>query len=598
MLAGLDWWQGLTKKQLEALSSVLTEEKFEPGATVVEQGETADSVYIVKDGLVQQSAATLPESNSMVAGLINSFRGQPEIVPIAAGEYFGGASLAEVDAKWMATVVTAGAATLLRLKREDLANLLGGDLASIVRDNFQQNVLGSIEMFRALSASELAILIESLAERRFQQGDRIISQGDQGDTLFIIKSGQVRVSKVADGGTTDREVAKLGEGTYFGEVALLKDEPRMASVTALTATVCMSVDRGTFSQVLGSMQEIIEREARRRQEEAERLAARPGYKLSDFGELGILGVGTFGRVRLVEHKGTKQTYALKCMRKKQLIALKQVEHVVNEKRLLAVCDHPFLINLVAAFQDAVEIYMVLELALGGELFSLLRDKIRFDEPMARFYAANVVSAFMHLHDKSIAYRDLKPENLLLDKTGYLKICDFGFAKQVEDRTFTLCGTPEYLAPEIISNVGHTVAVDWWAVGILIFEMLTGDPPFVHDDPMQLYQMILRGNFMFPSLVGKSAKDLVNKLLVANPAARLGTLKKGSRDVATHAFFKLIDITFLTKMTVAPPYIPPLKSDKDMSNFDEMTEADGAPQNPAWASPVSEEEQKLFEQISM
>ena len=238
--------------------------------------------------------------------------------------------------------------------------------------------------------------------------------------------------------------------------------------------------------------------------------------------------------------------------------------------------------------------MVLELALGGELFSLLRDRIRFEESMARFYAANVVSAFVHLHDNKIAYRDLKPENLLLDSTGYIKICDFGFAKRVDKgRTFTLCGTPEYLAPEIISNVGHNTAVDWWAVGILLYEMLTGDPPFVHDDPMQLYQMILHGNFLFPSLVGKNAKDLINRLLVANPAARLGSLKRGTHDIKAHSFFKLIDITFLSSRLVKPPYVPTLSSDKDFSNFDDISEQEAAPQNPAWAHAVSDSEEALF-----
>ena len=271
---------------------------------------------------------------------------------------------------------------------------------------------------------------------------------------------------------------------------------------------------------------------------------------------------------------------------------------MNEKKLLALCGHPFLINLVACFQDQVEVYMVLELALGGELFSLLRDKVRFDEPMARFYEANVVAAFVHLHDHRIAYRDLKPENLLLDSMGFIKICDFGFAKIITDRTFTLCGTPEYLAPEIISNVGHSLAVDWWAVGILLFEMLTGDPPFVDDDPMALYQMILRGNFVFPALVGKHAKDLINRLLVANPAARLGTMKKGPREIVSHPFFKLIDITFLHRRQVRPPFIPAVKDGKDTSNYDDIDPAECNPQDPSWLHPLSDDENRLFEDFSM
>ena len=213
----------------------------------------------------------------------------------------------------------------------------------------------------------------------------------------------MRVSKAAEisgkviikeGSTDEREVARLGEGTYFGELALLRDEPRMATVTALVPTVCMSVDRLTFTQVLGPVQELIEREAKRRKEEAERLAARPRFVLSELSKVGLLGVGTFGRVSLVEHTKSPECYALKRMRKKQLIALNQVEHVMNEITLLAACDHPFLINLVSTFQDRYEVYMVLELALGGELFSLLHERGRFDEPTARFYAANVGAAFL------------------------------------------------------------------------------------------------------------------------------------------------------------------------------------------------------------
>jgi serine/threonine protein kinase len=301
-------------------------------------------------------------------------------------------------------------------------------------------------------------------------------------------------------------------------------------------------------------------------------------------------------VKLVEHLPSKNKYALKAMRKRQLIALKQVEHVMNEKALLGLCNHPFLINLAGSFEDSIELYMLLELALGGELFSLLRDMGRFDEPTTRFYGACVMSAFVHLHDHGIVYRDLKPENLLLDAQGYIKMCDFGFAKIIEDRTFTLCGTPEYLAPEIISNVGHTLAVDWWALGILIFEMLTGDPPFVADDPMELYQQILRGNFMYPSIVGKSAKDLVTKLLVSNPAMRLGIVKKGHRDLYAHLFWKLIDLTQLVKKTgkPSPPHVPRIRHDTDMSNFDEVDEIAAGPQDPSWAHPCTAAETKLFE----
>jgi serine/threonine protein kinase len=273
-------------------------------------------------------------------------------------------------------------------------------------------------------------------------------------------------------------------------------------------------------------------------------------------------------------KDNNRPYALKCMRKGQVIALKQVEHVMNEKKLLEACDHPFLLRLAATFQDDNEIYMLLELALGGELFSVLREKNKFEEPQSRFYAACVCSAFAYMHDKSIVYRDLKPENLLFDDVGYLKVVDFGFAKLINDRTWTLCGTPEYLAPEIITNKGHGLAVDWWAFGILIFEMLCGQPPFCADDPMDIYQKILRNRVTYPAHVSKNVRDLISRLLVSNPAMRLGNLKKGSRDVTAHAFFAKYDWGALTRKELKAPYIPKISSPTDTSNFDDYEDGDG------------------------
>jgi len=340
--------------------------------------------------------------------------------------------------------------------------------------------------------------------------------------------------------------------------------------------VCMKLDRATFTSLLGANigNDILTREADRRQRETEK-AQRPPILMEHLQLSKILGVGTFGRVKLVMHtKDDNRPYALKCMRKGQVIALKQVEHVMNEKKLLEECDHPFLLRLAATFQDDNEIYMLLELALGGELFSVLRDRQKFDEPQGRFYASNVCSAFCYMHDKLIVYRDLKPENLLFDSEGYLKVVDFGFAKRITDRTWTLCGTPEYLAPEIITNKGHNLAVDWWAFGILIFEMLVGQPPFCADDPMEIYQKILRNRVTYPSIVSKNSRDLISKLLVSNPSQRLGALKKGHRDVSGHVFFKPVDWNELVRKKPKAPYIPQIKSPTDTSNFEDYEEESG------------------------
>ena len=243
---------------------------------------------------------------------------------------------------------------------------------------------------------------------------------------------------------------------------------------------------------------------------------------------------------------------------------------MNEKRILAMCDHPFLLNLAASYQDEDELYMLIELALGGELFSILRERNKFDEPTSRFYAANVCAAFEYLHDMKIVYRDLKPENLLLDAQGYLKVVDFGFAKIINDRTWTLCGTPEYLAPEIILNKGHNQAADWWAVGILVYEMIMGNAPFVDDtDPMQVYQKALRG--VLPETKGrnlsKDAKNLVERLLVKEPSERLGCMKLGVAELKRHPFFAKTNWQRLEKKLTQAPYIPTIENPLDVSNFD-------------------------------
>jgi len=285
----------------------------------------------------------------------------------------------------------------------------------------------------------------------------------------------------------------------------------------------------------------------------------------------ILGVGTFGRVKLVLHKPTNTTYALKCMRKAQVVATKQQSHVLNEKNILAMMEHPFILALVNTYQDAGELYMLLELALGGELFTLLAKRAPLFDSPARFYAANVVSMFSYMHGYKVIYRDLKPENLLLDATGYLKLVDFGFAKILQDRTWTLCGTPEYLAPEIILNKGHGFGADWWCVGILAFECLTGTTPFVSNDPMEGYRKIIKCRVPWPAQLSTLARDFIDRLLCVDPSRRLGCLKGSSKDVRSHPWFQGLDFKALEAKQLPAPYTPKIKSQTDDSNFDQYTD---------------------------
>ena len=258
--------------------------------------------------------------------------------------------------------------------------------------------------------------------------------------------------------------------------------------------------------------------------------------------------------------------------------LTQVEHVMNEKRILQMCYHPFIMRLIGAFQDDRELYMLLELSLGGELFSLLRKVGSLHETSARFYAACVCSAFVYLHDKKIVYRDLKPENLIFNAQGYIVVVDFGFAKHVPTRTWTLCGTPEYLPPEMLLQKGSTLSADWWSFGVLIYEMTFGQPPFYspEGDQMEIYQQILENSPKYPrSRFSPAAKELISKLLVSEPAKRLGSAKLGTRAISTHEYFGAINWEKLTSKELAAPYVPKIASPFDTSNFDDYGDEDVA-----------------------
>lgn len=296
------------------------------------------------------------------------------------------------------------------------------------------------------------------------------------------------------------------------------------------------------------------------------------YSLTDFHIMRTLGTGSFGRVHLVRSIHNGRYYAIKVLKKQQVVKMKQVEHTNDERRMLKLVEHPFLIRMWGTFQDSKNLFMVMDYIEGGELFSLLRKSQRFPNPVAKFYAAEVTLALEYLHSHNIIYRDLKPENILLDRNGHIKITDFGFAKEVSTVTWTLCGTPDYIAPEVITTKPYNKSVDWWSLGVLIFEMLAGYTPFYDSTPMKTYEKILSGKVHYPSIMCPEVIDLLKQLITADLTRRLGNLSNGPADIRNHPWFAEVVWEKLLTKDIETPYEPPITAGVgDSSLFDHYPE---------------------------
>ena len=294
-------------------------------------------------------------------------------------------------------------------------------------------------------------------------------------------------------------------------------------------------------------------------------------ELDDFQIMKVLGRGTFGKVCLVQYKPTKEYYAMKSLKKDVLLDMDQVQSTILEKKILQSLDHPFLVGMVFCFQTEERIYFIMPFIRGGELFQHLRTEKFFKEDKARFYAASMGIALEYLHNHGIVYRDIKPENILIGEDGYLKLIDFGMAKMLKgnEKAMSFCGTPEYLAPEIITGEGHNRAADWWSYGILLFEMLCGIPPFYCENTERMYDLITNAELRFPKRIqlSENAKDLIKKLLIKKQDKRLGA-EKGFEEIKSHPFFQGFDFDALLAKKLEAPFIPVLKDSLDVGNFDE------------------------------
>lgn len=293
--------------------------------------------------------------------------------------------------------------------------------------------------------------------------------------------------------------------------------------------------------------------------------------VEDFEFLKVLGRGNFGKVMQVRKKNTDEIFAMKILKKAAIIAKRQVDHTWSERNILAQSQHPFLMKLRWAFQTGAKLYFVLDYYRGGELFFHLKQKRRFSEQEARIIVAEVAMAIGYLHSLDVVYRDLKPENILLDHSGHICLTDFGLSKELspDQEAFTFCGTPEYLAPEIIQGAGHNKSVDWWSIGILLYELTVGIPPFYSRNVNEMYDKIQHGMLRFPPFLSEDCKSMIVSLLVRDPDKRIGAGHRDIDEIREHAFFRVLDWQKLYDRDIDPPYKPRVKGKSDTSNFEKL-----------------------------
>jgi len=543
--------------------------KVKKGTVLIKQSQYGDNFFVVEEGKFDIYIENKKEAPNLVAT-----RGK--------GESFGELALM-YNSPRAATVIATTEARVWAVTRASFRKVL----IKVTKEKLGEfhDFLQNVPILQSLLKTEIHTVAESLDEVTFEAGFDIVKQGDPGDAFFIIRFGEAEVWK-SEGEKPPVKVVNLRPGSFFGERALLKDDVRAATVRAKTTLTCLIMDRASFNLTLGPISEILNRKivdeydqklevlnVREQQREKGLLMDDNNQKyekipLSTLTTVGTLGKGSFGHVYLVLDPVSGVTMALKCVSKRKIVELGQEQHIMSEKEVMSRLTHPFIIQLYETYKDKKKLYFLMEVSLGGELFSLMKSRRVLDETTTRFYTACVTLAFSYMHRKKIIYRDLKPENLLMDSEGFLKMTDFGFAKYLpDDRTFTLCGTPDYLSPEVILGLGHGRAVDWWTLGILTFEMLASYPPFYDEDPMKTYAKIMQGTVEYPKNFSPQACDLIRSFLNRKPTKRLGIAKGGVERIIEHNWFHRFQWEGLYDKEIEPPYKPSIRNSQDLSNFE-------------------------------
>ncbi|XP_058062961.1 cGMP-dependent protein kinase, isozyme 2 forms cD4/T1/T3A/T3B isoform X5 [Anopheles bellator] len=559
-----DFMKNLEMTQIREIVDCMYPVQYAAGSLIIKEGDVGSIVYVMEEGRVEVSR-------------------EGKYLSTLSGAKVLGELAILYHCQRTATITAATDCKLWAIERQCFQTIMMR--TGLIRQAEYSDFLKSVPIFKNLPEDTLCKISDVLEECYYQKGDYIIRQGARGDTFFIISKGQVRVTIRQDTTQEEKFIRTLGKGDFFGEKALQGDDLRTANIICDSpeGVTCLVIDRDTFNQLISNLDEIRNRYNDESVSQRKKIYEEfREVKLSDLRVISTLGVGGFGRVELVQLAQDKsRSFALKQMKKAQIVETRQQQHIMSEKEIMSEANSDFIVKLYKTFKDRKYLYMLMESCLGGELWTILRDRGHFDDGTTRFYTACVVEAFDYLHSRNIIYRDLKPENLLLDVSGYVKLVDFGFAKKLQSgrKTWTFCGTPEYVAPEVILNRGHDISADYWSLGVLMFELLTGTPPFTGADPMRTYNIILKGidAIEFPRNITRNASALIKKLCRDNPTERLGYQRGGISEIQKHKWFDGFYWEGLRNRSLPPPILPKVQSVVDTANFDDYpADPDGPP----------------------
>eukprot|EP00928_Gymnodinium_smaydae_P096053 TRINITY_DN8397_c0_g1_i2.p1 TRINITY_DN8397_c0_g1~~TRINITY_DN8397_c0_g1_i2.p1 ORF type:complete len:874 (-),score=186.07 TRINITY_DN8397_c0_g1_i2:65-2686(-) len=538
----------MSEEQLHRMIGRAEDGFFEPGEVVCAPGDPAQ-LLIVVDGEVAilESVDRIEERDELAfctepAGADALRRRAEKVLNDGMGHGEMELCFFQPMSRYALAV---GNVRLHRIASEAVMEAFGEPLFELARRNEIKTVLSDIFLFKNLHEEQIDRTVKRMEQHHFNAGEVVVKQDDPAQHFYLIQSGTVCVKR------NEAVIRTLGRWDYFGERGLLNEERRSATCQAMEECVCLRLDKDVFFEIVGMFRKELERRMQLQD---------LNITMADLRIRAIVGRGTFGVVRLVCHSGNEQIqYALKAVKKLHVVRNNQEKSIVMEREVNAQCFHPCIVQFIKTFQDHDHVYFLTEFLGGGDLFQAIRQIGVVSKPQSQFFSGSIVLALEYLHARGIMYRDLKPENVLLDFAGQTKLVDFGCCKK-EQSTSTLLGTPEYLAPEVIQGKGYTCCVDWWSLGVMMYEFIVGPLPFGADtdDQMALFREILEAPLRIPDYVkDPEAVRVLKALLVRTATKRLGGSEAGAREIKEHSYYEGFNWHALAGGFLEPPWKPPV-----------------------------------------